>query len=371
MNINTDKLIQEYKEQRKKTITDSYSMSIGEIVSLYQDGEIDIHPEFQRFFRWTDEQKSKLIESILTGIPLPSFFVATADNGTWDVLDGVQRLSTIFSFLGVYKNADVNLAKKFKLTSLENLKNFKELTFDQLPEEIIRTFKREKINIVIIKQESDEHSKYELFQRLNTNGSSLSDQEVRNCLLIMHNKEFFKWFENLSKNSDFMNSICISERLELERYHQELLARFIVFTNRNIENAEDNSKLNQIGQYITEELLKIASDLDQERFKKKFELVFLKFNEALAEKSFYPFDSNKLTHKGPFRLTVFETLALGIGQLSLEQINQLNTEQIKEVSKKLSQDATYMQNHGSGVGASRRLSPLIKLGKDLFTKELS
>ena len=369
--MSIDKLKQEYEAQRKKTITDSYSMSIGEVISLYQNGEIDIHPEFQRFFRWTEEQKSKLIESILTGIPLPSFFVAADADGRWDVLDGVQRLSTIFSFLGVYKNVDDNLAEKLKLTSLDNLKNFNGLTIDKLPEEIIRTFRREKINIVIIKTESDEHSKYELFQRLNTNGSSLSDQEVRNCILIMHDHNFFKWFDTLSQNLNFKNSICISESLELERYHQELLARFIVFTNRNIENSEDNSKLNKIGQHITEELLKIAPDLDQEKFKTKFELVFKKFNEALAERSFYTFDSEKNTHKGPFRLTVFETLALGIGQLSLEQIHQLNAEKIKKVSESLSSNEIYNKYHGSGVNASRRLKPLIQLGKDLFTKESS
>jgi hypothetical protein len=369
--MSIDKLKQEYEAQRTKTITDSYSMSIGEVISLYKNGEIDIHPEFQRFFRWEPAQKSKLIESILTGIPLPSFFVATATDGTWEVIDGVQRLSTIFSFLGVYKDVNGNLAEKLKLTALDNLKNFNNLTFDQLPEEIIRTFRREKINIVIIKLGSDDHSKYELFQRLNTNGSSLSDQEVRNCLLIMHNKEFFNWFDELSKNFAFKDSICISERLELECYHQELLARFIVFTNSTIENPEENSRLNQIGQYITEELLKIASDLDQDKFKAKFELVFQKFNEALAEKIFYPFDSKKNTHKGPFRLTVFETLALGIGQLSLEQIHQLSAEKIKKISESLSNNETYNKYHGSGANASRRLKPLIQLGKDLFTKEPS
>ena len=80
-------------------------MSFGELMNLYQSDELDIHPEFQRFFRWKIEQKSRLIESILLGIPLPSIFVAQRRDGVWDVIDGLQRLSTVFQIAGIH--ADV------------------------------------------------------------------------------------------------------------------------------------------------------------------------------------------------------------------------------------------------------------------------
>jgi uncharacterized protein with ParB-like and HNH nuclease domain len=89
--------------------TDGYPMSIGELVNLYKDGELDLHPDFQRFFRWDDTQKSRLIESVLLGIPLPSVFVFQRKDGVWDVIDGVQRLSTIFQFLGILKDPAGNL----------------------------------------------------------------------------------------------------------------------------------------------------------------------------------------------------------------------------------------------------------------------
>src|SRR5437764_14911019 len=76
-------------------------MSIGELMSLYKDEELDIHPEFQRFFRWSLKQKSRLIESLLLGIPIPQIFVAQRADGVWDVVDGLQRLSTIFEFAGI------------------------------------------------------------------------------------------------------------------------------------------------------------------------------------------------------------------------------------------------------------------------------
>ncbi|MEM8157971.1 DUF262 domain-containing protein, partial [Morganella morganii] len=69
-------LIDEVNERRKEIRTDGYSISIGEWLSLYENGEIDIHPEFQRIYRWTEIQKTNLIESILLGIPIPPIFVS-------------------------------------------------------------------------------------------------------------------------------------------------------------------------------------------------------------------------------------------------------------------------------------------------------
>src|SRR6476659_2651337 len=86
--------------------TDSYQMSIGELINLYRDNELDVHPEFQRIYRWTDIQKTRLIESILLGIPLPPIFVAQRSDGVWDVVDGVQRLSTILQFVGMLKDEE-------------------------------------------------------------------------------------------------------------------------------------------------------------------------------------------------------------------------------------------------------------------------
>ena len=93
-------LDQEIKARRAEVRTDGYPMSIGELINLYRDDELDIHPEFQRWFRWSQEQKSRLIESILLDIPIPSIFVSQREDGVWDVIDGLQRLSTIFELTG-------------------------------------------------------------------------------------------------------------------------------------------------------------------------------------------------------------------------------------------------------------------------------
>src|SRR6478672_9756366 len=99
-------LQKEIDTQRRQIKADGYPISIGELASMYKEGDLDIHPAFQRFFRWDIDQKSRWIESILLGIPTPSVFVAQRKDGVWDVVDGLQRLSTIFEFMGILKNRE-------------------------------------------------------------------------------------------------------------------------------------------------------------------------------------------------------------------------------------------------------------------------
>lgn len=117
----TDALVTQIQDRAKEIHTDAYPMSIGELMSIYRDGELDIHPEFQRFFRWSPLQKSKFIESLLLGIPIPSIFVSQREDGVWDVVDGVQRLSTIFEFTGVLRDKNGSQVPSSTLVATEYL----------------------------------------------------------------------------------------------------------------------------------------------------------------------------------------------------------------------------------------------------------
>ena len=90
----------EIEDTKRLVKTDAYQMSIGEIVNMYRDGELIINPDFQRIFRWEIGQKSKLVESLSLGIPLPSIFVFETENGRWELIDGLQRVSTLLEFMG-------------------------------------------------------------------------------------------------------------------------------------------------------------------------------------------------------------------------------------------------------------------------------
>lgn len=135
----------------------------------------------------------------MLGIPIPSIFVSQRDDGVWDVIDGLQRLSTIFEFLGELRDEVGVKLPPSKLLATEYLPSLKDKMWENEDTENSFTssqrlsLKRSKLDIRIIKKESDKDTKYELFQRLNTGGTSLSPQEVRNCLMVMINKEFYRW----------------------------------------------------------------------------------------------------------------------------------------------------------------------------------
>ena len=155
-----DPLEAQIRDARLTISSDGYPMSIGELTNLYRDGELRIRPEFQRFFRWTQMQKTHLIESILLGIPLPSIFVAQAETGSWELVDGLQRVSTILQFQGELKDAEsgqlvppLMLEGTKYLPALQGRYWQHENTEESLTEAQRLDIKRSKLDIKIIKRE--------------------------------------------------------------------------------------------------------------------------------------------------------------------------------------------------------------------------
>ena len=118
-----ERIEKEIEQKRGHIKTENVIFSIGEIISMYRDGDLNIHPDFQRFFRWNNEQKSRLIESIFLGLPIPSFFVYEDKENVWEVLDGLQRISSILEYIGELKNSDNKKQKYLVLEGLQYLKN--------------------------------------------------------------------------------------------------------------------------------------------------------------------------------------------------------------------------------------------------------
>lgn len=111
----------EIEEAKRTVTTDTVSITVGEVANMYASSELNILPEFQRLFRWTDDRKSKFIESILIGIPIPPAFAYENDNGTWELIDGLQRISTVLEFMGLLKDPDTGDFRRSKLSSTKYL----------------------------------------------------------------------------------------------------------------------------------------------------------------------------------------------------------------------------------------------------------
>jgi len=358
--------------QRSKEIsTDAYAMSVGEMISLYKEGELDIHPEFQRFFRWTSGQKSRFIESLLLGIPIPSLFVSQKESGTWDVIDGLQRLSTILQLTGDLRDSS---GKPVEPLVLEKTRYLPELAgkrwdarraSDELPQSAKLKIKRARLDLKIVLNTSDESAKYELFQRLNTGGSIATDQEVRNCLLIMLNPSFFEWMSALGDDTNFRECVPLSERALEERYDLELVVRFLVL--RTI--AEDKFKqVGDLGPFLTDRIVEFAQSkeydtgTEERAFKQTFELLA----KSLGDDAFKKFDAKKGRALGPVLISVYELMALGIGFHAHKKSYKPTPEKIRSIHQGLWSNRAFVGSTGSGIRAAARIPVTLKLGRKLF-----
>lgn len=355
MNILEEEII----KHKKEIHSDAYPMSIGEAVSLYQNGELEIHPEFQRVFRWDDEKKSKFIESILLGIPIPSFFVAQRDDGVWDMVDGLQRFSTILSFMGELKNEKGEKEQALKLTAGDYLKSLAGVKWnneEKFTKAMKLSFRREKIDFKIIKKESTIDTKYELFKRINTGGAPLTDQEVRNCILLMINREFYQDLYKLSKNKNFKNSISISDDKELEQYHMELVVRFFVFFS-NINKKNKIEKISNLTDFLDKNIYNLArnkSDFTElsDLFEKTFELIY----RVMGDEAFRKYYKLEKKHKGGFSIALFEAISIGVAK-NIERF--ASSCKLRDAIEKFSENKTFLRASGAGVRASTRIQQTI------------
>lgn len=362
-------LIEEVNEKRKEIRTDGFAMSISEWASLYENKEVDIHPEFQRFYRWNNTQKTNLIESILLGIPIPPVFVSQRKDGIWDVVDGLQRLSTLYQFMGILKDENGNnlepliLSSTKYLPSLEGKKwNNPDDSDNSLSQELRLIIKRSKINVSIILKESDETAKYDLFQRLNTGGSNLSPQEVRNCILVMLNKEFYAWLQSLASYEPFQECISLSDRPLSEAYDIELALRFLIFALIDVQELEN---LGDVGVFVTDRMREIAtnSSFDLNSWERLFKSTFDLLNNELSDQSFKRYNSVKSKFLGGFLLSQYEVVAYGVAY------NLNKGKAIRNLYEKIAgiwSNAEYTDWSGSGITATRRLPKLLPFGRKVI-----
>jgi hypothetical protein len=365
-------LIDEVNEKRREIRTDGYAISISEWVSIYKSKEIDIHPEFQRFYRWHDAQKTNLIESILLGIPIPPIFVSQRSDGVWDVVDGLQRLSTIYQFMGILKDENDNIVDQLVLSATKYLPSLEGKKWDDpddednsLTQELRLIIKRSKINVSIILKESDSAAKYDLFQRLNTGGSNLSPQEVRNCILVMLNKDFYLWLKSLSQYPNFQECIALSDRPLSESYDVELALRFLIFSL--IEESELD-RIGDVGVFITEKMRSLAEDpgFDQSMWERLFKDTFDLLARELSEESFKRFNTRKDKFLGGFLLSQFEVVAYGVAYNLNRSVEVVN---VAEKAASIWSNARYTDWSGSGITATRRLPRILPFGREVFSND--
>ena len=191
--------------------TYSADYTIEVLHQKYVNDDLTI-PKFQRKFVWDIKRSSRLIESIMMGLPIPPIFVSTDINNKYLVIDGMQRLKSIFDFIsGSFTGGGrTNKKRVFRLQGINSKNSLSLKTYDDFNGPDKRKFKNCVIRTIVVQQrdpKNDFTSIYHIFQRLNTGGMTLLDQEVRNCVyrgkfneLLLQLNEYSSWRKILGKN---------------------------------------------------------------------------------------------------------------------------------------------------------------------------
>ena len=183
--------------------TQPYDLVVESLIDQIKGGTIFLRPiserpSFQRRYVWTITLASRLIESILLNVPIPPCYLSQNDDFELDVIDGQQRLFSIYRFMD----------NQFALSGLEVLKDINKSRFHKLPERLQRQLKTHTLRLVAVTNESHPEIKFDVFQRLNTNTVPLNAQELRNCVyrgslneLLKDAVTFKPWLDVLNKRS--------------------------------------------------------------------------------------------------------------------------------------------------------------------------
>ncbi len=301
---------------RREVSADTISMSVSELTSLFKEGVLIIRPEFQRLFRWSDDQKSRLVESIILGIPIPSIFVSQDEEGKWELVDGLQRVSTLLELQGLLRDADGIFLPPLKLSATTYLSDLDGKSWgapDGLSDAQMLDVRLARLDIRVIKRSSDPKAKFDLFQRLNSYGSTLTPQEIRTALIAGVNSSVLKWLHELSKHDGFVQSLALGDRLIDEQFDLELILRFLMLHDREIKGKRGGlgdfpTKLDNWAIEFAEAFPARSAELES-TFARTFDVIAAHGSESVFRK----WDVGHNAFRGGFSSTSFEAIALGLG----------------------------------------------------------
>lgn len=358
-------LEQQISDERARLSTDRMDISFGELINMYKAGELVIKPEYQRLFRWKGSQKTALIESVLLGIPIPPVFVAEDEEGVWELVDGLQRVSTIISFFGDLDESlltvrfddsseeNENYVNKWELESGNLIEDLEGFNVDTLPKKYVINLKRAVCRVEILRGESNTAMKYELFKRLNSGGSTLTPQEIRNAIYRGIDPKINILTEKLSQNEDFKKLVSLSGSKKQELYDQELILRFIAFLH-NVDKINSNTE-----KYLDEFMEKAVKDAEFDI--EYFENIFVTVMKMLVDVC----DNNVFRNdRNAFVPAYYEGITIGIAQ-NIEKY-QKDNQLIPERVIRLKENVDFKKYAGSASNSKNRIRNRLRIANEIF-----
>lgn len=370
--MKTEELVKQLESNLVKVHTQSLDLSFNELLDMYIDGELDINPEYQRLFRWSEGARSRFIESLLLEMPVPPIYVVEDDSGSYQLIDGLQRFSSYLHLRGhltaSHLSNPVNKGDVLKLQDCDIVQDLNGFTYDELPLSLKLRLKRAFVRVEVVRKGSDRKFRYHMFKRLNTGGEELTPQQIRNCTIRMLDSRFIDFIIEQSKSEDFLACIDrISDVQKLGSFGQELVLRYFA-----LKNAQDKF-VHDLADYLTE-YMEAVSDPDNETTQFNYELEqqnFLKtfnvLNKVYQDKVFGRWGTN--APQANFAVLQFESICMGIQDI-IEQVNPENDQHIdsiRSILADLKQDVEFIsQTTGGGKNSRGSLARRIDVAKTKF-----
>ncbi|HTN30374.1 MAG TPA: DUF262 domain-containing protein [Pseudomonas sp.] len=361
---NGSELIISVDEKIAHVRTRSLDVSFNEILDMYENEELIISPEYQRLFRWSEGNQSRFIESLLLELPIPPIFVIEREDNVYELIDGLQRISSYLHYRGALKNED-DPSEAFKLVDCDVVEELNGFSYDDLPLALKIKLKRNFIRLEVIRKESDQRLRYYMFKRLNTGGENLSDQELRNCTIRLLSPVFNDFIIKLSELDFYQKCIePISTDKKNEKYDQELVLRYFAFKN-DIENYSHD-----IGDFLTEYMESVSdparnSNFDYQTEESRFRQVFTLLNNTLGSCAFSPKNENG-NWIDRFQSLHFEAVSLGL-EKALEDLNtgSLDEARLKAVLNNIKEHREFRRlTTGGGKNYKKQLKERIDFVKN-------
>ncbi len=360
----------------RKIRIDTKTFPLRQIKDMIVDGDLDLSPDFQRNFVWEQKRQSQLIESVLLRIPLPVFYFSQDEDGTLHVVDGVQRLTSIYNFM----------SGKTKLSKLEYLSEVEGLYFPVkgangearaadkvLDEKSVRIINQTQILVNIIDSESPSQVKYDVFRRINTGGRPLNHQEIRNCIASTSVRNLLN---HMSQSEEFLeatqNKVPVTRMVP-----EELALRFITFRRfLSSEGGLDNYSLSMeatLNQTVDD--LSVSRNLDMSCYLNDFRNAMKNAAYLFGKVAFRKIDLNSAKRRGGNVLNkaLFLSWSLVLADFDHDKIRKrFHPDALVEpLRKRIAEDSHYSSSISNGTNDKINIKRAYETAQDIVRQVLN
>jgi len=358
---------------------DAATVNLGYLLNLLELGQIDLSPDFQRAADlWSDKKKSRLIESILLGIPIPSFYLSENTQGKLDVIDGLQRLCALkdFVFGKDIENKNGIEKKHLGLSDLEFLnensnKDYHGITYNDLSREEQLRISGYKITTNTIKKGTPPLVKYIIFQRVNTAGEPLTDQEMRHALNQGVPAVFIKELAEMNEFKEVTQYKIQTKRMQDRDFVNRFLGFYLPGNINKMLNEYKN--IEDLNTFLNNALIKIGRNkelgFDLQKIRNNFATTMNISLQIFGDDAFRK-RSNKDDSRKPISKSVFDSLSVNIAWLTKQEQEDLvsKSEIFKDELISLFNDLTFNRSISYATGQYWSVETRFRMMQDLIYK---